>query len=315
MPKVTLIAHTERPIETIYLIWELSKTNKPLNGPGGIGYAAFDDHGKASKEAREIFEKVVDAKIPVAENLNFVFLLEDVSISFREQMVRHRIGVNVGERLGADIVPDLADSTWWSQSMRILPMDRFATDGHFRLPENMTREQQEEYVLAMMRAENAYNRLVASGMSLEDAREVIPLAAQHRITWGLNLAALQHIIGKRGCQILQGDLWAPVIKGMVDELAKKVDPYFRRLIAPPCIKGGKYSACQFKIDNERRQNGDDEIPPCTLWVGKERPQDVKHWSTVERFNKMARQYGELWDRDPFSFEVLKDEAHKTAARN
>ena len=308
IPKVTLISYTNDPIGTIFKIWEASKSNRNWQEIEDDVNCCEDPSTSCGNgcnlKRQSIFEKVIDSKIPVAENLNFVFLLEGVSISFREQMVRHRIGVNVGDRLGVDIVPDLADSTWWSQSMRILDMSNFAKEGAYRVPKFPNPEAETVYRSAMKLAEVAYGGLVAAGMSMEDAREVIPLGATHRITWGLNLAALQHIVGKRGCQILQGDLWEPIIQGMVEELAKNVDPYFRRLIAPPCISGWKYVGCKFKLDNERRVEGKDEIPPCTLYAGKELPPEhVKELEKIPRFSKMAEQYKRLWGKNPFTFEA------------
>jgi len=301
LPKVTLLSWTINPIETIYEIWEASKTNRPFKE---IQHEAVSNSYIEKK--MEVFRKVIDSKIPVAENLDFVFLLENVSISFREQMVRHRIGVKVGPRLGCDIVPDIPDSTWWSQSMRILDMGKFADEGKYRTPEGLTVDQKEKFHVSMRIAQDAYNRLVDAGVPMEEAREIIPLGATHRITWKLNLASLQHIIGKRGCQILQLGLWEPIIRGMVDELAEKVHPYFRALICPPCMKGEKFTGCLFKLDNERRVSGEDKLPPCTLYMQKEHSaweigRCEHEWPAIEG---IAKRYKALWGRNPWSGQCL-----------
>lgn len=300
-PKVTLISHTDDPIGTIYKLWEASRGNRSLEE------IEEDLLEKNSPKVFEIFQKVVDSGIPVAENIQFVFMLEHVSISFREQMVRHRVGAKVGEHLGVDIIPDLGDSTWWSQSMRILDMGEFAEQGRFRVPKFPTKDAEVIYRQAMGRAAMAYRQLVSAGMPMEEAREVIPLAATHRISWGLNLAALQHVIGKRGCQILQLGLWEPIIRGMVEELATKVHPYFRNLINPPCIKGNKFVGCCFKLDNERRVSGEDSLPPCTLYVGKELAGSLNNVPTgqLPAFDKAASDYRNLWQRNPFNGERLE----------
>ncbi len=306
-PKVTLISWTQDPIESIYRIWEASKSNRPYEQIEHEVQASID-HPRPDEDSKvfQIFKAVIDSDIPVAENLNFVFLLENVSISFREQMVRHRIGTKVGPRLGADLAPDLADSTWWSQSMRILDMSRFADEGAYRMPSGLNIQQQGEFHASMRVAQMQYNLLVKAGVPMEEAREVIPLAATHRITWGLNLAALKHIVGKRGCQILQSGLWFPVIQGMVEELSAKIHPYFRNLINPPCIKGDKFIGCKFVLDNERRANSLDALPPCTLWIGREKAPHVQDEnvpeSQKEAFQEAARKYGKLWGRDPFTGE-------------
>lgn len=293
-PTVRLISWTQRPIATVYILWQASRSNDELTSPHLI-----DDE---SLEVRDVFRKVIASKIPVAENIHFTFLLEDVSISFREQMVRHRIGVKVGDRIGVDIVPDLADSTWWSQSMRILDMGTFCEEGRYHVPEGLDSEQSAIFLTAMQGAERAYQELIEQGVSMEKAREVIPMATTHRISWTLNLAALQHVVGKRGCWILQGDLWIPILRGMIKELVENVSPLFRELIAPPCTDCGKYRDCLFKLDNERRLASQDEIPPCSLWLRQSgRSPEGGAWNQ-KRFEEMKKTYGELWARDPETFE-------------
>lgn len=342
--KVTLLSWTEHPVETIYTAWEASRHNRPVRTPAALATDIraeregnwVHEGPPLGAEVEGVFQKVIESKIPVAEMVDFVFLLENVSIAFREQMVRHRIGVKVGERLGTDIVPDLADSTWWSQSMRILDMGQFASEGAYEIPEGVDLRKVEDpvsqqfnltarqaYREFMMHAQLLYKALADAGVPLEEARLVIPLAATHRIVWKLNLAALQHIIGKRGCWILQLGFWGPVIKGMVNELATRVHPGFRSLINPPCIRGDRFHECLFKHDNERRIDGEDEIPPCPLYLNHHKDEALRavaavldrkgepHWrfdpeqrlwnsndaKARLRMNRMENEYTELWHRN------------------
>lgn len=302
-PKVTLISWTRNPIQTIAALWKASREH---------GETPDTEHS-VTKEEFEIFKKVVESKIPVSENLNFVFLLENVSISFREQMVRHRIGVKVGERLGADLIPDIASSTWWSQTMRVLDMSSFHDEGRFRIPESLEGKEGalDAYNVSLKVAQDTYQRLVKEGVPAEDAREVLPMATQHRISWSLHLASIQHIIGKRTCWIAQSELWEPIIRGMVEEMANKVHPYFATLINPPCIKDGKFDACCFKIENERRMDGQDPIPPCSLYL----QHHTKDWNETLQwthrkgtshvpFKKLYDKYSSMWKRDGFTGELL-----------
>ena len=308
MAKVTLLSYTDRPIETLNAVWQASRDNEPV---------------ETGNSDVSLFQKVVASKIPVAEMIDFVFLLEGVSITLREQMVRHRIGVKVGDRIGADIAPNLADSTWWSQSMRILDMGSFAANGDYSIPDTVADKPAalDIYNGAMKVIEQAYRTMVAAGVPMEDARNVIPLAAEHRIVWKLNLAALGHIVGKRGCWILQLGVWGEVIKGMVEELATKVHPVFRDLIAPPCINNDKFTGCLFKLDNQRRIDGEDEIPPCPLYLTKHHDDAVQaqadapapvwqydligespEWvcrdeKKTARMERMREEYRDLWQRD------------------
>jgi hypothetical protein len=144
---------------------------------------------------------------------------------------------------------------------------------------------------------------------MEDAREVIPLGAQHRISWKMNLQTLLHVVGKRGCWILQAGLWAPIIQGMIHELATKVHPGFRRIVQPPCIDNDLFGACEFVLENVRRMDGDDQHPPCPLYCTQVIGQDPRAKlpngpyaypiPMREQLLNRAETYRDLWDRDPY----------------
>lgn len=295
MLDVRLVSATKDPLQTLYAIWEASKSDRAYDE---ILWDAYDP--AKQDEVRELFLKLMQAKVPVVENIDFVFMLENVPISFREQMVRHRIGVHVGDQLGVDIVPDLADSTWWSQSMRILDMGSFATNHAYYVPESIEKDPfaREAFHSLMLRIESLYNELVANGVPMEEAREAVPLAATHRISWKLNLASLLHIIGKRACWILQSGYWHPIIGGMIRELGQKVDPIFSDLANPPCIKGDAFHECVQKLDNERRVDGRDKVSVCPLYAHHhlEKPERIveHNVATQDELDKWEA----FWGRDP-----------------
>jgi hypothetical protein len=312
-PKVTLLTHTEFPLETVYSVWEASKTESALRTPAEI--VAEVPPG----EIEELFRAVIAQKIPIGEHVDFVFMLENVSVSWREQAVRHRIGTTTSpERLGVDIVPDLADSSFWSQSMRIQDMSNFATNKAYRLPDTIANHPNKglalEYHNLMGYIQGVYKVLVDSGIPMEDAREVIPLGTQHRISWKLNIGALQHIIGKRGCWILQLGIWGPVIMGMVGELAQKIHPIFRDLVCPPCMSGDDFTGCIYMEECRRRHTGDDALPPCPLHLTyhhmpehglkpsiRELPSMLEFLAIPmkEQMLERAEQYRIFWGRDPY----------------
>lgn len=320
-PKVSLVTHTANPLETVYSVWEASKNTKPYMSPKEVKERVDPE------EVRKLFRAVIEQRIPIGEHVNFVFMLENISVSWREQAVRHRIGTLPGpERVGADLVmdviPDLATSSWWSQSMRIQNMGEFAKNGEYRVPESILEHIERDFLMAVYRntmetIQASYMTLVAAGIPMEDARELIPLGAQHRMSWSLNIGSLQHIVGKRGCWILQLGIWGPIIMGMVEELATKVDPIFRELVTPPCIRGDKFNGCVYMEENRRRYTQDDQHAPCPLHV-------VHHHLTVspaapiaetesvvvleknhgvprvEEMRKRAEDYRKFWGRDPYT---------------
>lgn len=320
-PKVTLVTWTQDPLETVYAIWEQSKNEAPLVSVEDV------KRNVPTEDVEKLFRAVIAQRIPIGEHVSFVFVLENISISWREQAVRHRIGtVASPERVGADIVhldriPDLADSTWWSQSMRIQDMSAFARRRAYRLPQTIVDKGPEAEALyhdTMKQIGDAYNRLVGMGIPMEDARELMPLGAQHRMSWALNIGSLQHIVGKRGCWILQLGIWGPIIEGMIKELATKVHPIFSELVTPPCLKGDDYTGCVYQEEVRRRYTGDDRLPPCPIHfhhevVGAGFPdaQAKTHLPVVqeqyqvpraEEMRGRAEQYRSFWGRNPYTGE-------------
>lgn len=315
-PKVTLLSHTELPLETVYSVWEASKGEAPLRTPEQIRREV------PPEEVETLFRAVIAQRIPVGEHVDFVFMLENISVSLREQIVRHRIGTKASpERVGADIVlmdsfPNLADSTFWSQSMRIQDMGKFADRAQYRLPKTVKEagpDAVRDFQETMQAIQDAYNRLVAAGVPMEDARELMPLGAQHRMSWKLNISALQHIVGKRGCWILQLGIWGPIIQGMVNELVEKVHPVFAELVTPPCLDGDTFTGCKFHEEVRRRYTQDDRLPPCPLHLYhhhsretaellNERPEAASsvHLPMAKEMVDRAEDYREFWRRNPYT---------------
>jgi thymidylate synthase (FAD) len=315
-PKVTLLSWTKDVLETLWMVWQTSRSNEPLDVI--VRQTDFND----KQSFANFFKRIIYEDIPISEMVDFVFLLENVSISLREQLVRHRIGVKVGPGLGVDQIPDLADSSFWSQSMRILDMSLFATKEQYLIPESIGQNQIAKaiYQTQMQDAQASYRSLAGLGIPLEDARQVIPLGTTHRLVWKLNLASLKKIVGKRGCWILQLGLWKPIIMGMIDELCS-ISPEFRELVAPPCISQGNFQSCHFCQNNLARIEGSsDEIPPCPLFMVYCTTPEHKgnyRWkisslhtvttvSTIDRnaaarFLKMCNEYFSFWGGRYFSF--------------
>lgn len=331
--KVTLVTHSDLPLESVYSIWEASKNEKPFIAPREVKETVDPE------EVRTLFRSVIAQHIPVGESIQFVFMIEGVSVSWREQAVRHRIGVKPSpERLGVDIgmvdvkqIPDLADSVFWSQSMRIQDMSQFANQGGYRIPETILEQggqMLDDYKQLMKDIQDGYAKLVAAGIPMEDARELIPLGATHRISWALNISSLQHIVSKRGCWILQLGIWGPVIEGMIAELVTKVDPIFGELVTPPCLKGDDFKGCVYMEENRRRYTGDDALPPCPLHLVNHYLPNVDPTGTrfanalppveavevakdadalhalgvpmISSMHKRAEDYRKFWARDPYT---------------
>jgi hypothetical protein len=207
-------------------------------------------------------------------------------------------------------------------SMRIQNMGQFATKQKYRLPETVKAagsQAIDAYHETMLAIEGTYNELVALGVPMEDARELIPLGAQHRISWRLNIGALQHIVGKRGCWILQLGVWGPVIMGMIEELASKIDPIFRDLVKPPCIGDDDgFKACIYMEECRRRIDESDQLLPCPLHFFKheigidpidesaaiDKANEANLYMRVDMFAR-AQSYMKFWGRNPYTGKKIK----------
>jgi hypothetical protein len=158
---VTLMTKTEYPIETVYAQWFQSRktTDVPVPMPKEIRERIEQERlgrytgshpelaavaegegiegiGPFEQEVMDVFQQVIAMKMPLGETLDFVFLIENLPVALREQLVRHRIGHKFGDQMGADIlVAEVANnSTFWSQTTRIVDMKNFATNGEYFSP-------------------------------------------------------------------------------------------------------------------------------------------------------------------------------------
>jgi hypothetical protein len=158
---VTLMTKTEYPIETVYAQWFQSRktTDVPVPMPKEIRERIEQERlgrytgshpelaavaegegiegiGPFEQEVMDVFQQVIAMKMPLGETLDFVFLIENLPVALREQLVRHRIGHKFGDQTGADIlVSEVANnSTFWSQTTRIVDMKNFATNGEYFSP-------------------------------------------------------------------------------------------------------------------------------------------------------------------------------------
>lgn len=314
-PSATLIGSTANPIGLLYYIWMQSRTNDRLYLP--LQYEQWANItletgnpdgvcGKIGQEVRKTITKLIHDDTPVIENIYFTFALKDIPISLREQLVRHRIGVHVGPNQGVDQIPELGSSTFWAQTSRMVPMDTFYQDGRFIIPESIHdtcgvvssdphTSVHGRYQELMHEIETFYKFAIAEGIPMEDARQVIPLAATHNLTWTLNLKALKHILGKRACWIAQYGLWGAILRDMRKEL-ERVSPVLRSIISPPCYEGGCYKSCPIKMINIDRIKGTDPYPPCPIYLREESNE------AVDTSQQYVGPNGELPMWQPFSNE-------------
>lgn len=278
-PIVRLVSFTELPIETIYYIWTLAKTKQQVLNVKEIRDKANNDL-EYKKEIESLFLEVIEMLLPCSRFVNFVFSLENITISLREQLVRHKVGME-----------------FWIQGARVTDMSDFYDQSEFRIPERIRNNPtaKDLYLNTMEKIQDSYKYLVNNGFLFEEARELLPSGTLHRLSFTCNIESLHNLVSKRTGWLLQGDIWFPIIKGIIEELVKNVSPVFRSFAHPSEVDmKGNYTGYKFKDLSYDRYVGITKLPVDPIFYYKE--QDY----IIERSGKPIKTINELkeeglWD--------------------
>jgi len=300
-PTVKLVSYTPNPIETIFATEKYAKTNTAesfLIDPKVIstirnsvkcripeemikestkvseasienvlGAGSYEDYVRLVEEWAV---KVVSMAIPVSEMVQFVFQFDNVSIAWREQIVRHRT------------------NAYWIQSGRITDYSKIYEYQMYNVPDSIKDNPtlSEKWHDHWKSTQQFYIEMKNSGVLDQDAREIVGNGALHRMTMGINLRNLIHLAKHRTCWIAQ-DHWVEIIRQMVEEL-RKVDPLLGIIGHPPCFKNGKFSACQYEGMSQERYDGKDPLPVCPMWYGNTIRDGGVGLATIEELVKLGR---------------------------
>jgi thymidylate synthase (FAD) len=159
------------------------------------------------------------------EHAGFTFAIDGISRACSHQLVRHRL------------------ASYSQQSQRYV---RFNADGGFVMPPSIAAspEAQAVFLEAMENARRSYERLVELGTAegrknesvYEDARFVLPNAAETKIVVTMNARELRHFFSLRCCRRAQWEInrlaWA------MRHLATSVAPLLFSGTGPGCLTGG-----------------------------------------------------------------------------
>jgi thymidylate synthase ThyX len=78
-----------------------------------------------------------------------------------------------------------------------------------------------------------YKSLIAGGMSVEDARGILPLNIHSPITFSCSYRALLGLLKQRMCVAAQEE-WRTVVRQMREQITKKLHPVFAEPIDCAC---------------------------------------------------------------------------------
>ena len=206
--EVTLIRHTPEPDKVIALAARLCYSN---TGIAGL------EKGLSDLDIGRFIGKIVSlGHHSVLEHANFTFGIEGISRALSHQLVRHRL------------------ASYSQKSQRyVVEKEPFE---YILPPEIGGREELAgEYRRLMGELHRAYSRLVEAGIPAEDARYVLPNAAETKIIVTMNARELRHFFNVRLCLRSQWEIRQ--MAGMMLGEARGAAPLVFTGAGPFCVEG------------------------------------------------------------------------------
>ena len=150
------------------------------------------------------------------EHASYTFAVDGVSRALTHQLVRHHI------------------ASFNQQSQRYVKF----TDGLATVkPESVAANEETNAVFdeAIAAAIEAYEKLLAAGVPAEDARYLLPNAAETKIVITMNVRELLHFFSLRCCNRAQWEIREMAHRML--ELARPTAPFIFMDAGAPCIRG------------------------------------------------------------------------------
>lgn len=175
------------------------------------------------KDQTDFIRKLTDIQhLSPIEHISFTFGVEGISRACSHQLVRHRI------------------ASYSQQSQRYVGQHSQKTGGfHFIIPQSIENIGKKQWFIEKMEMiQDWYNELIeAMGdhgeSTFEDARFLLPNAAETKIIITMNARELLHFFQVRCCNRAQWEIRAMAIEML--RLAKKVSPTIFQNAGPGCV--------------------------------------------------------------------------------
>ncbi len=215
--RVTLLQHTPSP-------------ERAVASAGRLCYAPVSaaelKQGMDDDEVRRLVGGLVrSGHMSALEHAGFTFAVDGLSRACSHQLVRHRV------------------ASYSQQSQRYV---RFGEEGGFVIPPHIAAspEARTVFIQAMDNARHSYERLVEIGLAegrgnesvFEDARFVLPNAAETKIVVTMNARELRHFFSLRCCRRAQWEINR--LAWTMRHLASSVAPLLFENTGPGCMTGG-----------------------------------------------------------------------------
>ena len=206
--KVTLLTNTPEPEKTVVLAAKLCYSDSTIAGleekVKGTSYEKF-------------LSKILDmGHLSVLEHANFTFGIDGISRVTSHQLVRHRL------------------ASYSQQSQRYVTMDK---NHDYVTPPSIEErpEVSERFHRAVADIYRLYGEMLQAGLPAEDARFILPNAAETKIIITMNARELLHFFRLRCCERAQWEIRDMAERMVV--LAKKAAPVIFKDSGPACVTG------------------------------------------------------------------------------
>jgi thymidylate synthase (FAD) len=216
--KVILLRHTPNPEETVAMAAKLCYSPSDIESL---------KNKIETKDQKAFVERLMNmGHMSPIEHPSFTFAIEGISRACSHQLVRHRL------------------ASYSQQSQRYVSEE---AGFDYVIPETIKadKEMKKIFINFMKEAQKTYNIIVQklneNGIKGEaanqDARFVLPNAAETKIIVTMNARELQHFFRQRCCNRAQWEIRAMAEKML--KLVKKVSPVIFQKSGPPCL----YAPC------------------------------------------------------------------------
>lgn len=206
--EVKLLRHTPEPEKTVAMSARLCYSP--------IGAAQLEEKITDEQAAKLVRKLVSMGHFSTLEHVTFTFAIEGVSRVLTHQLVRHRI------------------ASYSQQSQRYVKEHNFET---ITPPSIAARpEAKEKFDKLMQEIQDLYNEFTDMGILAEDARYVLPNAAETKIVCTFNVRSLLNFFSLRCCTRAQWEIRQLAEKMLAE--CKKVAPVLFENAGPTCVSEG-----------------------------------------------------------------------------
>lgn len=204
--KVRLIAYTPNPDKIA------GAAARSCRSPRGASEIVEDDESKLLRSLKVCMQS---GHTSVIEHASFTFSVERVSRACTHELVRHRI------------------ASYSQQSQRVVKSGE-----KYIIPPSISEDRKAEksYAELMKSVWKSYDGLVNSGIPTEDARYVLPNAAETNIVVTMNARSLINFFRQRCCRHAQWEI-RELAYEMLKQV-KKVAPTIFANVGPYCVMDG-----------------------------------------------------------------------------